>query len=295
MIVRDRTKRPVDVAGLAQMVTRQKQALPLPNIPRPILLSNQLRGACGCDTGLGFYDLESNSTGTGKSGSVLGAISVGTALVPGVGTLASSVISIFSTAIHAFESWLGIGAGRKEADLIIPVQNNIDSRLSQITSGILLGRNVSVAELQAYYRELWQLGVGFQEFVLQPVFTDRRASGQALNTIMPYIDGTCGYPEPLGMTIPTGVQRDCLSWGNGTLGGPGNDGMMGAVERAILAKGGTVPTFPTTSLIDAANSGFDVSTLPVGGGIFSMGGGSSVALMALGVLALLVYSRKVRL
>lgn len=295
MIVRDRTKRPVDVAGLAQRVTRPRPPQMLPNIPRPILMSNQLRGmgACSCESGLGFYDMQSGQTGA-KTGSVLGSIASGASFVPGVGSVASGVISIFSKALNAFEGWLGIGAGRKEADLIVPTQNDIEGRLGQITNAILLGRNVSVPELQSYYRELWQLGVGFMEFVSQAVFTDRRASGQALNTIMPYIDGTCGYPEPLGSRIPTSVQGNCLIWGSGTLGGPGNDGMMGAVGRAILASGGTIPEFPATSMIDAANSGFDVTSLPSGGGIFATMGSSSV-LMALGIAVLFMYSRKVRL
>ena len=204
---------------------------------------------------------------------------------------------IFSSAVSAFENWIGIGAGRQEADLITPVQNNLSSRLGQITNGILTSQNPSVSQLQDYYRELWQLGVGFMEFVIQPVFTDRRASGQALNTIMPYIDGTCGYPEPLGMSIPTQVQNNCLAWGNGTVGGGGTNGMMGAVERAIVAQGGSVPTFPTTSMADAANTGFDVTTLPPGsgGGIFgTMGANSTTIVMVLGMVALAVYARKVK-
>lgn len=293
MIVRDRTKGPVNIRGLAELVTQPKPLQILPNIPRPILLSNQLRSTCACQScdssaGMGFYNLDSS---TGTSGSILGAISMGANFVPGVGNIASGAISIFTQTISNFENWLGIGAGRQEADVIVPLQNQLGDRLDQITNTFRVGQNPSVTDLQASYRELWQLGVAFMEFVLQHNFTDRRASGQALNTIMPYIDGTCGYPEPLGYSIPSVVSSNCLTWGDGQLGGPGTDGMMGALKRAIQAKGGTVPTFPAT-MISAANTGFDTTTLPpgggTGGGILSMG---PTTLLAVGIGILSLMSR----
>ncbi len=292
MLVKDRTKGPVNIRGLANMVTQPKPLQYLPNIPRPILISNQLRNHCSCEScggGMGFYNLEQQS---GSSGSILGAISMGAAFVPGVGTLATSAITIFNQAISQFESWLGIGAGRQEADVIVPLQNQLSNRLDQITDTFRIGQNPSVSELQASYRELWQLGVAFMEFVLQSNFTDRRASGQALNTVMPYIDGTCGYPEPLGYAIPATVSGNCLTWGNGQLGGPGTDGMMGALKRAIQAKGGTVPTMPAT-MISAANTGFDTTTLPPGGGgggILSMGPTTWLAI-GIGILSLMKFRK----
>ena len=99
MIVRDRTKRPVDVAGLAKLVTRPRSPQILPNIPRPILLSNQLRGlGCNCHSGLGIFDLDKFTQGvqaTTSQTSVLGAVAMGANFVPGVGPVASSAISDF--------------------------------------------------------------------------------------------------------------------------------------------------------------------------------------------------------
>jgi hypothetical protein len=82
----------------------------------------------------------------------------------------------------------------------------------------------------------------FISFVSSQHFTDRRASGQALNTVMPIVDGSCGYPVPL----PPYGQRfqptrfNCLTWGDGTIGGAGSNGILGAIQRAIVARGGTV-------------------------------------------------------
>lgn len=225
----------------------------------------QLRGMCECggtceecqSNGLGFYqnkqlgglgftlpwegtDISTSSTEAASSGGILNAVSMGASFVPGIGTLAGSTISIFSNAIKSFETWLGIGKGRAEADIIVPVQNELMNRLNQVTNAILLGKSPSMVELQGYYLEVWQLGLGFMEFVINPQFTDRRASGQALNGIMPYIDGSCGYAVPLGTTAYAG-SHNCLSWGSGTLGGNGTDGMLGAIGRAIRNMGGTLP------------------------------------------------------
>lgn len=218
----------------------------------------QLRGMCECGgtcaecqrssglSGLGFNlpwegtDISASSTEASSSGGILNAVAVGSSFVPGIGTIAGSVIAIFSNAIKSFQTWLGIGKGRAEADIIVPVQNELMNRLNQITNYILAGKTPSITELQGYYLEVWQLGLGFMEFVTNPQFTDRRASGGALNGIMPYIDGSCGYSVPLGPTAVAG-SHNCLQWGSGTLGGNGNDGMLGAIARAIKAMGGTLP------------------------------------------------------
>ena len=134
-----------------------------------------------------------------------------------------------------------IGRGRSEADIITPIQNQLinpqgTGQLDQITQ--MLVRNPSVSGLQAMYQQVGAIGRAFMEFVQDPSFQDGRASAQALNTIMPYIDGTCGYTWPPPMQ-PT--QADCIRWGDGTPGGVGTDGMLGAIGRAILRLGGMVP------------------------------------------------------
>jgi len=287
-----KTVRALDPVRLARAsgMGRLSKVFAIPDIPRPTLISAQLSGGCQCRPQLGFVDL---TTGTNEGNySILGAVATGANFVPVVGQIASGAMQIFNTVLSAFTSW--IGSGRAEADVIVPHQNDLVSRLDSITNQIVIGANPSLATLDALYREVWELAVGFQEFVDLREFTDRRASGQALNTVMPYLDGTCGYPVPLPLRIPYPSQVDCLTWGDGTLGGPGTNGMLGAIGRAIVLAGGTVPSLP--SIIDSVNNGIAVSgstppgSLPPGGVITS--GFSTPLALGLGILALFLFSRK---
>jgi hypothetical protein len=175
-------------------------------------------------------------------------------------------------------------------DIIVPTQNNLMTALGNITNQILTGQDPDVTTLENLYRQVWMMGVAFMEFVLQRQFTDRRASGQALNTVMPYIDGTCGYPVPAGFTA-TPSQRNCLTWGDGTIGGPGTDGMLGAIRRAIALKGGTVPTLP--DLQTAANQGIKLSTIPMPGTFpATIMGVSTPIAFALGLGALFLLKQR---
>jgi hypothetical protein len=285
--------RAVDPLRLARAsgMGRLGKVMAIPDIPRPTLISAQLSAGCQCrPPQLGFVDL---TAGTNQGNySVLGGVSTGLNFIPVVGPIASSAVSILGSAISEFNNWLGIGKGRTEADIIVPRQDDLVSHLGTVTDQILLGMNPSVSQLDGLYREVWQLAVGFMEFVDLPDFTDRRASGQALNTIMPYIDGTCGYPVPLPLRIPYPSRVDCLIWGGGTVGGPGSNGMLGAIGRAIMAQGETVPNLP--SMIDSANDGIRISGTPgpgPGPGPIAAGFSSPLA-VGLGIAALFIFYQK---
>lgn len=139
-----------------------------------------------------------------------------------------------------------IGRGRQEADVIVPVQNQLinpagTGQLDQITQVFL--QRPSVAGLQSLMTQIQRIGNAFMDFIEDPAFKDGRASEQAANTIFPYLDGSCGYSWPPPMQSS---RRNCLTWGAGTPGGPGTDGMLGALTRAILAQGGyAAPLSPT--------------------------------------------------
>jgi hypothetical protein len=320
---------PIELAQMSGITHVPRFSAPLPPVVRPFLLTSQLRG-CGCadcgDTmgvspdygrlrqyvgeGLGFLDtlvppdpntfdinalqVPAQVQGTGTPGniSMLQTMAVGANFVPGVGQIASVAITTFGNYLKQFESWFGIRAGAREADVIVPVQNNIvNSGLGPITNQILSGMNPSLDTLYQLYRQVWSYGVAFQEFVLMRQFTDRRASGQALNTVMPYIDGSCGYPVPVAFTATPG-QFNCLSWGDGTVGGVGQNGMLGAIGRAIMNLGGTVPALP--DLHQAANSGIKpASVLPgYGGGLpATILGVSTPLAFGLGLLVLFAYKK----
>jgi hypothetical protein len=207
-----------------------------------------------------------------------------------VGQIASVTLTMFNQFLRQFQTWFGIGAGRREADIIVPTQNNLMQALGGITDQIRTGQNPGLDTLENLYRQVWMMGVAFMEFVLQRQFTDRRASGQALNTVMPYIDGSCGYAVPVGYTAQPS-QFNCLSWGDGTLGGVGTNGMLGAIGRAITAQGGTIQALP--NLQQSANSGIRLSTIPMPGGIPGTILGVSTPMLALGIGAfLLLRNRK---
>lgn len=259
--------------------------------------------------GLGFTPLSDPNTfdpnalqvpsiGSGNL-SLLQAVTVGANFIPGVGQVSSQAIQSASQFIAQFEQWFHIGAGRREADIIVPVQNDMMNALGPITDQIRTGRNPDAYTLAALYREVWARAVSFQEFVLMKNFIDRRASGQALNTVMPYIDGSCGYSEPVGPTATPG-RFNCLSWGDGTIGGVGTNGMLGAIARAIQEIGGEIPSLP--DLHQAANQGIPITnpgSVP-GGGVpgvtpgagqsLFMGVSTPLALM-IGVAALFFWKR----
>jgi hypothetical protein len=295
---------PLAVAIAAGGYKARRFAAPIPAVATPFLLTGQLKRGLGmgCDcasggmaaamippdygtlrgwyttrgAGLGFtstdgftFDMQNLAVPSAGSGSIsiLQTIASGAQFIPGIGTIGSASIQTALQAIKQFEAWFHIGYGRREADIIVPVQNQLMGHLGTITNQILTGASPSVSDLQSFYRDVWSSAVAFQEFVLMKQFTDRRASGQALNTVMPYIDGSCGYSVPVGATAAPS-QFNCISWGDGTLGGVGQNGMLGAIGRAITNAGGTVPALP--DLHQSANSG--IQPTQINNPIFGVGG-----------------------
>ena len=317
---------PVRLAELTGTTKIRRFAAPIPPVVRPFLLTHQLRNVSCCDNcasggmavppdygrlrglhGLGFtmtpdqFDMNSLQVPSAGSGnvSILQTAALGANFVPGVGQIASVTLTMLNTMLAKFQQWFGIGAGRREADIIVPVQNQLMNQLGVDTNQILTGTSTTLDQLSALYRDVWVKGVSFQEFVLMKNFTDRRASGQALNTVMPYIDGSCGYIVPIGPQATPGAQN-CITWGSGTLGGAGTNGMLGAIARAIQAQGGTVPSLP--DLHQSANQGIPVTnpgSIPGGGvpgvsPIFSgtiMGVSTPLAFM-IGIAAIYLFSKR---
>src|SRR5262245_21746542 len=123
--------RPVDPRSLAQQtgILKPYSFYIPPPVARPFLLTNQLSG-CACNgscmgtlegqlsPGLALspgYQLKVPSAGIPGVTSVLQSIGAGLSFVPGIGSLAS-IATNFKQYLDTFESWLGIGAGRREAD-----------------------------------------------------------------------------------------------------------------------------------------------------------------------------------
>ena len=162
-------------------------------------------------------------------------------LAPALGPAAPIVIGASLIGAVVVKLLTDLGNGRQEADVIVEMQNELinpsgTGQLDQITQMLL--RNPNVAGLQAMYKDIENIAQDFMAFISDGQFVDGRASEQAANTIFPYIDGTCGYNWPPPMAAH---QSNCLNWGAGTPGGDGTTGMLGAIARAILRLGGTVP------------------------------------------------------
>ncbi len=179
------------------------------------------------------------------TGDIAGAAAtLGPAGLSAAGLIPAGVVPVLGAAIAVglVLARYFIGRGRAEADIIVPIQNQLinpsgSGQLDQITQ-VFVRAQPTVQGLQSLYTSVRGIGNAFMDFLEDPRFTDGRASAQAADTIMSYIDGTCGYSWPPPMQAS---RANCLSWGDGTPGGVGTDGMLGALRRAILRQGGTVP------------------------------------------------------
>jgi hypothetical protein len=174
--------------------------------------------------------------GMSSGSDIINAVAMGLNAVPGVGPIASSIVSTFGPALSSI---LHIGAGRTEADIITGPPNHVqDAVFNRIVAISQVGlSSTSVPQLQALAAELQQLRAAWLTFLGNTShFRDGRASQQAANTIMPYIDGTCGYhwPPPLNPGQTSGCGG---AWPNDSGYGAG---LLGALLRRIVDNGGQI-------------------------------------------------------
>lgn len=166
----------------------------------------------------------------------VGALAAG---IPVVGPFVAMALSLHGSLRNAKQTLnnllaqFGIGLGRREADIITPVQNQVASRFGVIDYKIghdAMGTS-DLALLYIVDKELHDIRTHWFNFLNDHrTFTDGRASAQAANTIMPLLDGTGGYTWPSMSGYPVTTDE----WGN-----PTNGGRIGAVERRIVQLGGT--------------------------------------------------------
>jgi hypothetical protein len=173
-------------------------------------------GSCGCDDC-------GNGNGLGGISPFMGDFLDTATMVSqfdptGTSQLATGIAQGFKSAWDALEGVFNIGAGRKEADLLAPIQNQIGQRLAEINNGI---NAATITQLQRFWDEVATIGREYTLFAMDPKFTedgDYRASTGALNTIMPLIDGTDADGNQ--------VRAD--------------RGTLGTIERRLIAMGGTI-------------------------------------------------------
>ena len=175
--------------------------------------------------------------------------------IPGVGQIIAGVLKIGEMFVNA----IGIRSGADEADVITKVQTPLGNQLIAINAAIPYA---NISQLTTMYQAVGQLGAEFQSFVGQGIFTDGRASTQALNTIMPLINGTGGYTSKnSGSTC-----QHC-----GPAGG-GEDGIQGSILRQIQHLNGGQPVFmsppqPTQGIQSSFYMSLDSPSTTYGDGI----------------------------
>lgn len=131
-----------------------------------------------------FNDPYSNigAAGTPSSGGLIASINTVAAFAGPVGSVASAISQSISAAVNL------IGKGRREADIIVPIQNQFGQLLVNVNNR-MGDPAITVPQLQALYKLVADGYVQFDQFTRGQQFTDGRASIQARNTIRPLVDG----------------------------------------------------------------------------------------------------------
>ncbi|MCI0618946.1 hypothetical protein L0244_38730 [bacterium] len=109
----------------------------------------------------------------------------------------ATLLAINSAFVHAKDIWndilkiFGIGAGAREADAIVPLQNElvngiiapVSDFLTQINNGTL---KPTCTELQTWQREVLAAEKRWMDFLHNTQWQDGRAAQQAEATLLPY-------------------------------------------------------------------------------------------------------------
>jgi hypothetical protein len=214
MLVVDNTKgfvNPLQLAIRSQSAGHVSKNLGLiiPQVIRPELISDQLRG-CGCglcggaaEPGIGYYGRIEPGAGM-RGGKYVTAGKGTTALVNrGMGQIDPvTAIAGISTAItqakNLYQSLLaalGIGAGAREANIIVPIQNQITNNV--LVPAVNLGESPSrtCAQMLAWQKNIQVAHDQFQAWLTNTHWADGRAAQQALN----WLNG----PLPASSTQPS--------------------------------------------------------------------------------------------
>lgn len=152
-------------------------------------------------------------------------------------------MSIDLTALASGGLFNFIGAGRREADVIVPVQQQLEAWIRDVAGRIPTS---DVAELHVMLDAAVTHARDFRAFVADPAFTDGRASRQSLDAVMPALEG-----------------RDAQ--GNHVRG---DGGLIGQLQAAIEARGGgrVAPALPPVQ-----GAGSNIPTIDPGGGRYGQG------------------------
>jgi hypothetical protein len=100
---------------------------------------------------------------------------------PGTAAMALQTASGF---VSKIESFFNIGAGRREADQIVPYQNDVHYNVLAPVASALEG-DLSYNQLQSLYKALTDAETAWLKFLRETQWSDGRAATQAESTLAP--------------------------------------------------------------------------------------------------------------
>jgi len=208
---------------------KQKSPFTSPNTAAPFAQLRGLQNGNGCQcNGLGDYyehyqtpalagigDYYEHYQTPGLSG-ITDSMSTIAAFDPE--PISSSALQVAATAgkvISQIESFFGIGAGRREADQIVPIQNDLHYNVIKPVYDILElsdKSGVSCQTLATLYQSAYAAWSKWIEFLHNTQWSDGRAAVQAENTLAPYWNTILGGPGAPGGLEQIFNSRQCGVW-----------------------------------------------------------------------------------
>lgn len=162
------------------------------------------------------------------------------AMLNGLGQIdPGTMFAINEAFVHAKDLWddikriFGIGAGAREADAIVPLQNQITEQVIVPVSAFLTGVNNSTitptcSELQTWLNQVTTTEQKWLDFLHKTQWADGRAATQAEATLAPYFKNA-------KTDLQKYIQQKC-----GVLGGGGIPTPIGEISLPMLALGAGV-------------------------------------------------------
>jgi hypothetical protein len=212
MLVQDDTKSFVNPLllgrrSLSAGYRRRSLGLVIPEVVRPMLLSDQL-GGCGC------------------ASCAVGLAGMGQMDYSGAISDLSSAITQAKQMYDQLLAALGIGAGAREADMITPLQNQITNTV--LVPAVNMGENpqATCADLVSMQRNIQTAHDQFQFWLTNTHWADGRAAQQALS----WLNGP----------LPASASQAAPSWFHQVQ----SDFTNTVVQKCGSAYGGSIITLP---------------------------------------------------
>jgi len=168
--------------------------------------------------GLGDYDAPSGYSPAGLAG--LGDITDTMSTIASFDPepISSSALQVAATAtrvINQIESFFGIGAGRREADQIVPIQNDMHYNIIKPVYDVLELPDksaVSCQTLATLYQSAYAAWQKWIDFLHNTNWSDGRAAVQAEATLAPYWSTILGAPGAPGGLEQIFNSKQCGVW-----------------------------------------------------------------------------------